>query len=588
MARVGFTKSTKVSATKRDDAIFNKQGGIGHRIDDPTQKLLAMVGSYLGEPGFFPDKEPSKLSLKSYNVMVLDQRGRELFEAALEVAQGAHPEDVLVIAHWARQELNMRLAPQLLFVAAARSIRVSNEASPLIRYLPKIASRPDDLLQVLALYNCLFGQRKVGAKFPKAKLPSCLKRAMAQTMANYSDYQLLKYNNRSQHPNWADALGALRGGRLVPKAKRKADGHFPFSQGMKDYLVDGKVSVASPVAVKARYDFFRLAKDHPLNEEVDVMMKAGRLTWENFVSHFGQTEDPERLKAVWQRAFQLMPYMAKLRNLRNGMTAKVPDLEKIAQSLADPKAVLKGKQLPFRYFSAARALTALKTNPKAVKKVVKILDEALEVSVANLPTFQGRTAIFVDCSGSMSWKPISKDSTLYPMDVACLLGALMKRVSNDGHALAFATTVKPVAIQPHLGVMEMARKIRMAGRNCGGGTNIAGCIEYLREKSIKVDRILMLSDMQPGVGGAVGDALRKYRSQFGACFYHSIDLQAHGQSTVPANDPGVHLLSGFSEKIVQLIANFETKLEPKVEAANVLPDLIDLRTRFSIGTQSAA
>lgn len=583
MARVGFTKSKNVSVTQRDDAIINKQGGVGHRIDDPTQKLLAMVGSYMGEPGFFPDKEPSKLSLKSYNVLALDQRGRDLFEAALKVAQGDQPEDLLIIAHWARQDLNMRLAPQLLFVAAARTIRVSHEASPLIRYLPKIASRPDDLLQVLALYNSLYGQRRAGARFPKAKLPSCLKRAFAQTMANYSDYQLLKYNNKSQHPNWADALGALRGGRLVPKAKRKPDGHFPLTQGMRDYLVDGKVSAASPTAVKARFDFFRLAKDHPLNEEVEVMMRAGRLTWENFVSHFGQTDNPERLKEVWERAFQLMPYMAKLRNLRNGVSAKVPGIAKIAQSLADPKSVLKSKQLPFRYFSAARALSELKTSPKTVKAIVKALDEALETSVANLPTFQGQTAIFVDCSGSMSWKPISKDSTLQPIDVACLLGALMQRVSADGHVLAFATTVEPVVVTSGRGVLDLTRDIRMTGANCGGGTNIAGCIEYLKEKSIKVDRILMLSDMQPGIGGAVGDALRKYRSQFGACFYHSIDLQAHGQSAVPSKDPGVHLLSGFSEKIVQLIANFEQKLEPKEKAANVLPDLLDLRARFRIG-----
>lgn len=582
MARVGFTKSKDVSVTQRADAIFNKQGGIGHCIDNPSQKLLAMVGSYMGEPGFFPEKKPSKLNMKSYNVMALDERGRELYEAALKVAAGDHPEDVLVIAHWARQELNMRLAPQLLFVAAAKTIRVTDKASPLLRYMPKIASRPDDLLQVLALYNALYGKKKRGAKFAKAKLPSCLKRAMAQTMAGYSDYQLLKYNNKSQHPNWADALGALRGGRLVPKSMRKPDGHFPLSQGMKDYLVDGKVSVTSPVAVKARYDFFRLAKDHPLNDEVDVMMKAGRLTWENFVSHFGKTERPDRLKEVWTRAFSLMPYMAKLRNLRNGIEAKVPKIADIAQSLANPEAVLKSKQLPFRYFSAARALDQLKTGKTAVRSIKKTLNEALELSVQNLPHFKGRTAIFVDCSGSMSWKPISKDSTVTPRDIACLLGALMDRVSEDGQVIAFATTVKPVNEKTKSAILPFTAKIRRAGQACGGGTNIAGCINYLKENAIKVDRIVMLSDMQPGIGGAVGNALRRYRSQFGACYYHSIDLQAHGQSTVPASDPRVHLLSGFSEKIVQLIANFEQRLEPKAEQANVLPDLLHLRERFHI------
>jgi 60 kDa SS-A/Ro ribonucleoprotein len=588
MARIGFRKLNKVSVAGREDAIFNKQGGIGHRIDNPTQKLIATVGSYLGEAGFFPDKPIKPSASKDYNDFCLDDRGRDILAAALAVARGDRPEDLLVIAHWARQELNMRLSPQLLFVAAARVIRVENQPSPLIRYLPKIASRPDDLLQVLALYNNLYGRSQNQSPYLRAKLPSCLKRAMAGTLASYSDYQLLKYGNSRHHPNWSDVLGVLRGGRLLRKSQFKKDGHYPLSKGMRDYLVDGTVTMNSPASVKARYDFFRLPKDHPINKEVEVLMKVGKLTWENVVSHFGETEDKERLKLVWDFAFEQMPYMARLRNLRNGLEANVSNLVKIGKSLATSEAVAKSKQLPFRFFAASKAIRAMKVKARKADQLEldKAMNEALEVSVDNLPTLAGRTAVFVDCSGSMSWKPISKNSILYPSDVACLLGALVQRVSNDAVVMAFATTVQRVSFKRGASIIGLAERIARVGAKAGGGTNIAACLDYLRDKKLKVDRIIMFSDMQPGCGGAVGDALRRYRSSWSQdCFYHSVDLQSHGQSSVPASAKRVHLLSGFSERIVHLLKTFEDNLDSadaKSVEKNLLPTLTDLRGRFLI------
>jgi hypothetical protein len=82
----------------------------------------------------------------------------------------------------------------------------------------------------------------------------------------------------------------------------------------------------------------------------------------------------------WLACFDHMGYMAKLRNLRNLDMAgvSVADKRKIGESLANPEAVAKSRQLPMRFLSAY----------KAVQNDVwaSYLSEALDNSLANVPT----------------------------------------------------------------------------------------------------------------------------------------------------------------------------------------------------------
>ena len=61
----------------------------------------------------------------------------------------------------------------------------------------------------------------------------------------------------------------------------------------------------------------------------------------------------------------------------------------IAESLALPKAVARSKQLPFRFWSAARAISALpiKGKNRLKDKALQAVHEALEASVWNSPTW---------------------------------------------------------------------------------------------------------------------------------------------------------------------------------------------------------
>src|SRR5690606_42339 len=114
---------------------------------------------------------------------------------------------------------------------------------------------------------------------------------------------------------------------------------------------------------------------------------------------------------------------ALLRNLRNfekaGVSAQV--LRQVADRIADPEQVAKSRQFPYRFYSAYKATGSLTFAPA--------LEAALEASVANIPTFDGRTLVAIDTSGSMS-NPASGRSTVQMSHIAALFGAAVSARSD--------------------------------------------------------------------------------------------------------------------------------------------------------------
>lgn len=599
MARIGFqrAKSKADKVADRADVIVNKQGGIGYAITDPTQRLMAAT-AYLGEPGFFPEKGVNDASGLDYHADVLDDRGREIYDTAVEVLRGSHPEDVLIIAHWARQKLNMRLFPQILMVAAARHLKVENVENPIIRYMPKISHRPDDLLQVHALYNALFGKATGAGTYRKAVLPSRLKRAMARTFGGYDVYKLVKYNRPQNHPNYADLLGSLRGGRLVPKSAmrvgKKHNGEapsWPLSKALRDYLIDGKMSDELPTRIKARHDFMALPAEASL-AEIRAHAKAAGLTWEDVVSKFGgKNVDEKRKAAVWSAAAEQMGAMALFKNLRNLLQAGVPNLAKRTAKVYTPEFVRSSRLLPWRFYNAYTALSqAAGVGDVERKRVQENVSKALDVAASeNVPEFPGVTAIFVDVSGSMNTK-ISAKSVTSAAEAACLMAGILNRRCETALVYAFASTVSEIHTTKSDPVLSVVSKIKKA--SVGYSTNFHMSFETLRKRRIKADRIVFLTDNEASSRfNSCGREAERYASQHPDVFIHAIDLQAHGQSAVHTSMKRYNLVSGFSESIFTTLAQFEARYgntetgKGRTLTAieeNVLPTIESLRDQFTV------
>ena len=112
-------------------------------------------------------------------------------------------------------------------------------------------------------------------------------------------------------------------------------------------------------------------------------------TWEKLRSEGKKWE--EILSATY------IPHMALLRNLR-GIAGEVDKkvLEQVLELLE--KGVEKGKQFPFRYWSALKAIESSSTRVQNESLIVESLNRCLDKAMANFPKLKGKTICLSDNS----------------------------------------------------------------------------------------------------------------------------------------------------------------------------------------------
>ena len=97
-------------------------------------------------------------------------------------------------------------------------------------------------------------------------------------------------------------------------------------------------------------------------------------------------------------------YFALLRNLRN-VLATAPELTDVAiEMLTDKRLIAKSLVMPFRFTTALEALQG--SGLPNAGRVLDALSTAVDISLANVPRFDGKTLVALDGSGSMMGRPI--------------------------------------------------------------------------------------------------------------------------------------------------------------------------------------
>jgi len=578
MAKLGHRRKGQLGKAlmERADATENLAGGLAFEIEDPSQRLLTMIGSsFFNEPTYYNpdpdednvDRQPVLKELtKSGKVNVkaveeLDDRSREIVQTAIEVAQSKEPRDLLALANWARTELHIRTTPQVMLSIAA----AVKETRKFVRtYCTKIIQRADELRDVFAFHRYFFGG-----------LPASLKRGLGDAFASFKEYDFLKYDADTA-PRFRDVL------LMIDRAK-----DWPVTKPVFEYLVNGKVidEEATPLIAARK----KLAAKEKFDSEAIELAQAAQVTWEVLLSQFGKGEDKKKL---WEYLVtnKRLGYMAMLRNLRNMLEAKVSSevVDKIAERLSDKEQVAKSRQLPFRFFSAYRVIggdsipvyahwvgrrgrKAAKVKEADVGPVLDAIDQALKHSADALPQFPGTTAIFADNSGSMG-SPVSAKSTITLADAANLLCALSQFCCARSVVGAFGTDVAIVRLSKAARIIDNMMKVHIANTK-GMSTNGYKVVQRLRKDNIKVDRVILLSDMQLwNDGSAEYDSYahwnqeayqfapewKKYLSSVNPkAVLHCVDLAGQGKAVTPAKEKNVNIVSGFSEKILSRLAEFE-------------------------------
>jgi hypothetical protein len=200
----------------------------------------------------------------------------------------------------------------------------------------------------------------------------------------------------------------------------------------------------------------------------------------------------------------LIPHMALLRNLR-GIFTEVEDRTITARILTQLKSgVESGKQFPFRYWSAFKAVQNSDIHHKQL--VLDTLEECLDISVANMPKLKGKTACLSDNSGSAWGSFNSEYGSVTVAEIANLSSLTTALQSDEGIVGVFGDNLSLKEVSKRNGILTQLEETSKRGRSQGGGTENGIWVfwdEAIKNK-VHYDNVFIYSDMQAGHGGLYG------------------------------------------------------------------------------------
>jgi 60 kDa SS-A/Ro ribonucleoprotein len=363
-------------------------------------------------------------------------------------------------------------------------------------FYDKVVVRPDDMTEILSYYLANKTDKS------KPKFPNALKKGFATAFDKFDGYQISKYKMENKEVKLVDVVN------LVHPTPTEKNGEA------LNLLINDKVKNTQ--------------------------------TWEAKLSAVGQVaegeEDLAQLKSdAWDELISTrkIGLMAMLKNLRNIIKDSPKSIPLVCESLKNEKFITNSKVLPFRFSTAYEEISKLGSS-KEVRDVLVAINQSLEVSLVNVPKFDGETLVVMDVSGSMGGRP---------SEIASLFGAILAKV-NNADVITFSTSAQYKSYNP----MDSVMTIRDSFRFSGGGTNFKSIFTTANKK---YDRVVLLSDMQGWMGYTTPSAeFNQYKKRFGANpFVYSWDLAGH--STMQFPEQNVFGLAGFSDKVFDIMKLME-------------------------------
>lgn len=377
------------------------------------------------------------------------------------------------------------------------------------KYLDKAYEKtikiPDDLFEFKTLLNAM-GRGEGGR---------AIKRNDIKFLNNLSEYWAIKYNGRGRGYNLTDVIRTSH-----PKPVNAKQ------QAIFSYLI-GKDYDASQVPQIEAYEALKSAKT---DAEIVRIIEAGRLPHEVVTGTVSKMSP-----VIWKALIPQLPKMAMLRHLNALDRAGVLDDKANAKAVQDKLLNSKGMILPFQY---------LKAFDKVTKPwVLDTLRMALEKSFDAIPDIHGRTAIFLDVSGSMS-RDFVKTAAIFSL-------ALYKKTEGDSIFLLFDTRcIDPKASRVDSILTQADRVVRQVG----GGTDTGICLLELMKRGEKVDNIICITDEVQNSGSPFYRVLSEYRrkvNQKTKAFV--VDVAHYSGAMVPESDKQTWYTYGWSDNVIKYI-----------------------------------
>ena len=467
-----FAKKVKEKRqAEKTGAEVNYMGGTSYRINPMDTLRMVTASSIFGEPQYYRDGEFAPATIKDA-VFHLDMLFRDYavigdhFENMTttqvmeKVIDDALDFDYAATLEWAvklRNEFNMRLNPQVIMVRAAmhrgRTKFTEEHPGEFARINAKVMRRADEPASQLMYYLYWKGSKK--------GIPSILKRSWASRLEQLNAYQVHKYKN--------SGIGLIDVVRISHANSKVLD----------ELMRTGDVKV----------------------DEKDM-------TWEMMRSD-GQP---------WDKIFDsgVMGHMALLRNLR-GIFSSIEDNDLCSRVIKDLKGgVAKGRQFPFRYYSAMNAINISEVSHRPQLK--DALEECIDIACENMPKLKGKTMCLSDNSGSAWGAFTSEYGTVTVAVIDNLSSVITAYNSEEGYVGKFGDELAVYPVSRRNGVLSQAENISVTGSKNVGAATENGIWIFFRDaidKKEHWDNIFIYSDMQAGHGGLYGTytGIEEYRSR---------------------------------------------------------------------------
>jgi hypothetical protein len=445
------------------------------------------------------------------------------------------PAFVARLAVYTREKMYLRSIPMVLAVELAKVHKGDDLVS---RMSARVIQRADEITELLAYYT-LANDRKETKKLNH--LSKQLQKGLAVAFNKFDEYQFAKYNRKTAI-TFKDALFLVH-----PKAKDEPQ------QALFDKIVNE-------------------ALETPYTWET-ALSAAGKFTYEN------ERQKAAAFQAVWTEMIESgkLGYMAALRNLRNMLQYDVASvhLKKVYDMLADSNAVMKAKQLPFRYLAAYREIKDIKHGN--VIEIKRSLEKALQVSVAHLKGFDAETRVVIACdvSGSMQ-QPVSAKSKVLLYDIGLLLGMLLQHKCSNVITGMFGDTWKTVSMSPDNILGNVDEFYRREGE-VGYATNGHLVLDDLIKKNYVADKIMMFTDGQlwdsttgnKAAANTLSAKWAQYKQIAPNAKLYLFNLAGYNTVPLDVRQDNVFLIGGWSDKIFEILDAIERGSDAVTEIAGL-------------------
>lgn len=486
---------SKFNSVKEGTRTTNLAGGKAYKASYKLALVSLLATSLLTDKVYETEADIIKKFENYYSKSFsASAEGREFFMKALL---------------YTRENFNLRSVVSLGSSFIAESIvknEITDAEKPKIRrFFTKAIYRGDDVTEMISAYK---SRPKAYRKGSKVYLPNVMKRGLSDAIKNFDSYVLGKYKALNKDISMIDAL------RMTHAAHTEKN-----------------------------------------NEGINTLMSGETLTantWEATVSKAGNDEKSK--KKAWNAFIdkgEKIEYFALLRNLVNIREyCTLTYIKKACALLTDEKLIAKSKVLPFRFLAAYRYNMMQDALP-GLRLVQKALTEAIDISLKNVPAFDGKVCVLLDTSGSMSGR-MSSNGVTQVQDVANLFAAALFK-ANDATVIQYSNNAQTFVGNPMDTTVTIAGQLNKYEH---AGTDLRPALKELSKNDY--DYVILLSDEQAWNsnmgywgGPSVPQIWHEYKKTHKNAQLFSFDLAGSGTLEFPENE--CYCLAGFSDKCLELI-----------------------------------